>query len=180
MVNHRRYKPDENIFWEGEPGVGMYIIQKGTVKIYKMLPDGNDKELALLRDGDFFGEMALLDESPRSASSVALETSHILVLYRPEFFDILERKPKLGLKVMTKLAQIIGNRLRIANTELQSLCAKFHKPGKLSEMVCEDTLLPGLDTDGGGRPGGDAELLPIFTGFNTKHGWLRRRNIFLT
>ena len=180
IIHHRRYEPDENIFWEGEPGVGMYIIQKGTVKIYKMLPDGNDKELALLKDGDFFGELALLDESPRSASSVALETSHILGLYRPEFFDILERKPKLGLKVTTKLAQMIGNRLRIANTELQPLCAKFHKPEKLSEMACDDTLLPDLGIDGGGRPGGDAALLSIFSGFNTKHGWLRRRNIFLT
>lgn len=133
IIHHRRYAPDENIFLEGEPGVGMYIIQKGTVKIYKMLPDGNDKELALLKDGDFFGELALLDESPR-----------------------------------------------IANTELQSLCAKFHKPEKLSEMACEDTLLPDLGIDGGGRPGGDVELLSIFSGFNTKHGWLRRRNIFLT
>ena len=161
---------------EDEEADALYVVVEGGVNVTK----ANGQFLAFLGPGGFFGEMALLDESPRSASSVALETSHILVLYRPEFFDILERKPKLGLKVMTKLAQIIGNRLRIANTELQSLCAKFHKPGKLSEMVCEDTLLPGLDTDGGGRPGGDAELLPIFTGFNTKHGWLRRRNIFLT
>ena len=111
----------------------MYIIQEGTVKIYKTLSDGSDKELAILKNGDFFGELALLDESPRSASAVARESSHILGLFRPEFFDILERKPKLGIKVTTKLAQMIGNRLRITNTELQSLCTKLHNPEKLSK-----------------------------------------------
>jgi len=146
IVHHRHYKADENIFWEGEPGVGIYIIQEGAVRIYKTLPDGSDKELAILKNGDFFGEMALLDESPRSASAVALETSHILGLFRPEFFDILERKPRLGLDVTTKLAQMIGNRLRITNTELQSLCAKFHKPEKLSQIVPDDRLLSDSDT----------------------------------
>ncbi|HHT9137695.1 MAG TPA: cyclic nucleotide-binding domain-containing protein [Candidatus Wunengus sp. YC60] len=147
IVHQRHYVPNENIFWEGEPGVGMYIIQEGAVKIYKTLSDGNDKELAILKNGDFFGELALLDESPRSASAVALETSHILGLFRPEFFDILERKPKLGLKVTTKLAQMIGNRLRITNTELQSLCAKFHKPEKLSKMTSDEILPSDLDKD---------------------------------
>jgi len=142
IVHHRQYKAGEAVFWEGEPGVGMYIIREGAVKIYKTLPDGSDKELAVLKAGDFFGELALLDESPRSASAVALEASRILGLFCPEFFDILERKPKLGLKVTTKLAKMIGNRLRITNTELQSLCARFHKPEKLSEIVPDDMLLP--------------------------------------
>ncbi len=118
IIHQRCYKPNENIFWEGEPGVGMYIIQKGTVKIYKVLPDMKSKEMAILKSGDFFGELALLDELPRSASAVAMETCHILGLFRPELFDVFERKPKLGLKVITKLAQIIGNRLRITSDRL--------------------------------------------------------------
>ncbi len=141
IVHRRHFKSDEIVFWEGEPGVGMYIIQEGAVKIYKTLPDGNDKQLAVLKNGDFFGELALLDESPRSASAVAMETSQILGLFRPEFFDILERKPKLGLKVTTKLAQMIGNRLRITNNELQSLCARIHRPEKLSKIASDDVLL---------------------------------------
>ena len=141
IVHHRHYKADEIVFWEGEPGVGVYIIQEGTVKIYKTLSNGSDKELAILKSGDFFGELALLDESPRSASAVAQESSHILGLFRPEFFDILERKPKLGIKVTTKLAQMIGNRLRITNTELQSLCTKFHKPDKLSKITPDEILM---------------------------------------
>lgn len=142
IVHQRQYKANENIFWEGEPGVGMYIIQNGTVKIYNTLPDGSNKELAILKNGDFFGELALLDESPRSASAVAMETCHILGLFRPELFDILERKPKLGLKVTTKLAQMIGNRLRITSSKLQSLCsAEPHKSDNLARATSNNTSL---------------------------------------
>jgi len=74
-----------NGFWEGEPGVGMYIIKKGVLKIYKMSTDGKNEDLALLKDGDFFGELALLDDSPRSASAVAIEACHILGFFRPDF-----------------------------------------------------------------------------------------------
>ncbi|MFN3533568.1 MAG: AI-2E family transporter [Candidatus Brocadia sp.] len=89
-IAHRRYfEPSEHIFWEGEPGVGMYIIKKGTVKIYKTSAEGKNEDLAILKDGDFFGELALLDESPRSASAIAMEACHILGFFRPEFFGIL-------------------------------------------------------------------------------------------
>lgn len=131
IIHRRQFKANENIFWEGEPGVGMYIIQKGMVKIYKTSPEGKNEELATLKSGDFFGELALLDESPRSASAVAMEECHILGLFRPDLFDILERKPRLGVKVMMKLAQMIGERLRITNTELQNLRAKL----QTSEIV---------------------------------------------
>ena len=140
IVHRRQYKANENIFLEGEPGVGMYIIQSGMVKIYNTLPDGNNKELAILKNGDFFGELALLDESPRSASAVAIETCHILGLFRPELFDILGKKPKLGFKVTTKLAQMIGNRLRITSSKLQSLCsAESHKSENLASIISDDT-----------------------------------------
>lgn len=121
IVHHRNFKANEHIFWEGEPGVGMYIIKKGSVKIYRKLSEGHDKELAILKIGDFFGEMALLDESPRSASAVAVEESQLLGIYQPELFDVFERAPKIGLKVPVKLAKIIGMRLRKTNEQLQQL-----------------------------------------------------------
>ncbi len=121
IVHHRNFKTNEHIFWEGEPGVGMYIIKKGSVKIYRKLSEGHDKELAMLKSGDFFGELALLDESPRSASAVAMEESQLLGIYHPELFDVFERVPKIGLKVLVKLAKIIGMRLRKTNEQLQQL-----------------------------------------------------------
>lgn len=144
IVHRRNYKANEIIFWEGEPGVGMYIIQSGSVKIYNTLPDSGIKELAILKMGDFFGELALLDESPRSASANALEACQILGLYRPDLFDLLERRPKLGLKVMTKLAQIIGNRLRITSSKLQSIyTAEFYRDK--NQLKIDSNLTPLLE-----------------------------------
>ncbi len=139
IAHYRHLKANEHIFWEGEPGVAMYIIKKGVVKIYKTSADGKHEDLAILKEGDFFGELALLDESPRSASAIAMEACNILGFFRPEFFEILERKPRLGLKVTMKLARIIGGRLRATSTELHSMASQLHKPENLSKIVLNET-----------------------------------------
>jgi len=121
IIHHRYYKKNEVIFYEGEPGVGMYIIQNGKIGIYKKFDDDTREELAILHSGEFFGEMALLDESPRSATAIALETTDILGLFRPDLFNLINRKPKLGNKILFKLAQMLAERLRLSNNELQEV-----------------------------------------------------------
>jgi len=125
VLHRREFKKDEVVFREGEPGVGMYIIYQGSVGIFKNKPDGGEELLAELKEGEFFGEMALLDESPRSATARALEPSIILGLFQPDLFDLIERKPKLGNKILLNLAHIIGERLRRTNEELQALRQKL-------------------------------------------------------
>ena len=119
IIHKRYYKKDEIIFFDGEPGVGMYIIETGTIGIYKDFEGEAKEELAVLKSGDFIGEMALLDDSPRSATAVALENTHLLGLFRPDLFGLLERKPRLGNEILLKLAQMIAERLRLTNMELQ-------------------------------------------------------------
>lgn len=121
IIHHRSYKKNEVIFYEGEPGVGMYIIESGKIGIYKNFDDTSREELATLNAGEFFGEMALLDDSPRSATALALDDSTILGLSRPELFDLIHKKPKLGNKILLKLAQLIAERLRSSNNEVQDL-----------------------------------------------------------
>ncbi|MDZ7265143.1 MAG: cyclic nucleotide-binding domain-containing protein [candidate division KSB1 bacterium] len=121
LVHNRYFKKNEVVFYEGEPGVGMYIIETGMVGIYKEVNNQIKEELAILRPGEFFGEMALLDESPRSATAIALENSQILGLFRPDLFDLIYRKPRLGNKILLKLAQMIAERLRLSNAELYEL-----------------------------------------------------------
>jgi CRP-like cAMP-binding protein len=125
ILHRREFKKGEIVFHEGEPGVGMYIIYRGCVGVYKNRPDGGEELLAELREGEFFGEMALLDESPRSATARALEPSIILGLFQPDLFDLIERKPKLGNKILLNLAHIIGERLRRTNEELEQLRRKL-------------------------------------------------------
>ena len=125
LLHRRTYKADEAIFWEGEPGVGMYIVQEGTVAIYKGTSEKEKEELAKLAHGEFFGELALLDESPRSATAMALEDSKILGLFRPDLLELIDRKPRLGNKFLFNLSLLIGERLKHTNEELQTLWDKL-------------------------------------------------------
>jgi CRP-like cAMP-binding protein len=127
LIHRRTFKANETIFWEGEPGVGMYVIQRGVVAIFKHAPGEDREELATLRNGDFFGELALLDETPRSATAVAKEPSDIIGLFRPDLFDLLERKPRLGNKFLFQLASIVGERLKNTNVEMQALRTQLDK-----------------------------------------------------
>lgn len=129
LIHRRAFKASETIFWEGEPGVGMYIIQRGTVVIFKHAPGEGREELATLRSGEFFGELALLDETPRSATAVAKEPSDIIGLFRPDLFELLERKPRLGNKFLFQLATIVGDRLKNTNVEMQALRTQLDKSG---------------------------------------------------
>ncbi len=123
LVHQRQYTKGENIFQEEEPGMGMYIIKSGKVKIITKV-NGNESELAQLSVGDLFGELALLDEFPRSATAVAVEKTEVIAIFRPDFFDLMQRNTGLGLKIALKLAQMIGIRLRVANNRLKEMEAK--------------------------------------------------------
>jgi len=120
LCHLRDYKTDEHIFREGEPGVGMYVILEGLVDIYKK--DGkHERHLATLETGDFFGELALLEEQPRTASAMAKNHCRMIGFFRPDFMSIVERKPRIGAQIMFNMARLIGQRLIHANQELDRL-----------------------------------------------------------
>ncbi|MBW7889134.1 MAG: cyclic nucleotide-binding domain-containing protein [Bacteroidetes bacterium] len=125
MIVHRRnYSKGEYVFYQGDPGLGMYVIEKGKVAIVLSGEEGTEKELTELDDGDFFGEIALLDQSPRSASVLVKEDSKLIGFFRPDLFSIIEKTPKTGLKIITTLAEMIGERLRNTNNEVSKLRAE--------------------------------------------------------
>jgi CRP-like cAMP-binding protein len=118
ILHTREYKTEESIFNEGDVGLGMYIIVKGKVRIVYS-PDC--KVLAELGEGDFFGELSLLDESPRSAAAIAAAPCVLMCFFKPELLDLLERNPKLGTRILFKLAWTIGERLKSTNEQLRTL-----------------------------------------------------------
>ena len=125
IVHRRQYSKGEYVFYQGDPGLGMYVVEKGKVGIVVSGEDGSQKEVTELNDGDFFGEIALLDESPRSATVIVKEDSELIGFFRPDLFEIMEKTPKTGLKIITKLAEMIGERLRNMNTEFSKLRAEI-------------------------------------------------------
>ena len=112
ILHRRNLSADEAIVKEGDPGVGMYIIVSGTVQILQVGEGGVRLQLATLTSGDFFGEQALLDDSPRTASAYASETCRIIGFFRPDLLELIESNPRLGLKIVMRLSQMISVRLR--------------------------------------------------------------------
>ena len=121
IVHKRQYRAGEPVFYQGDPGLGMYIIQEGEVSISLAGKDSVEEELAVLTDGDFFGEIALLDESPRSANAICKADCTLIGFFRPDLFELIEKKPRLGTKIVLKLAEIVAQRLRKTDKELSKL-----------------------------------------------------------
>ena len=115
LTHERFYKANEPVFKKLAPGEGMYVILKGTVEIKD--PDSNTT-FATLGSGDFFGELALLDEEPRSAMAVATEASELVGFFRTDLLTLMKRDPELGNKILLNLSRVLGERLRRTNLEL--------------------------------------------------------------
>ena len=111
IVHKRTFMPNEIIFYERQPGAGMYIIKKGLIKLTKTVNEERVK-ISELKDGEFFGEMALLDEYPRSAEATAVERTEVLGIVRPDLFDLIESNPKLGYRILLRLSKSLASRLR--------------------------------------------------------------------
>jgi len=127
IVHKREYRSGEPVFYQGDPGLGMYIVKDGEVSIVIQGKDGNERELALFSDGDFFGELALLDESPRSANAVCKTECTLIGFFRPDLFELIEKNTTLGIKIVLKLAEIVAQRLRHTDKELSKVKSQLER-----------------------------------------------------
>lgn len=118
VLHRREYASDEVLFRQGNPGVGMYVIREGAVEIVYEPTGGT---LAELGDGDFLGELALLNESPRSATAIARSDSVLYGLYRPDFLGLVEHDTDLGVQLLLRMSQVISKRLIHVNDQVQVL-----------------------------------------------------------
>ena len=119
IVHRRVYLPQETVVHQGNPGLGMYIIQSGSAHVLLEAEDGRMIRLATLDDGQFFGEMSLLDGAARAASVVAAERSHIIGFFRADLMDLIAHSPRLGFKIVLRISQLMGERLRETLQELR-------------------------------------------------------------
>lgn len=113
----RRFGVDQIIFHHGDPGGLLYIIMRGKVKISHGMPDGQEALLAILGKGDFFGELALLDDAPRSATAEAIEATETLTLHRDDFIDHIGKNPEFAYHVMRTLTK----RIRHLNDQISDV-----------------------------------------------------------
>lgn len=105
------FKAGSVIFCEYEPGDSFYLIQSGSVKIVKIFGD-IEKTIDILQPGEFFGEMALLEEAPRSATIIAVEESKLLEFNRENFEILMQGNPQIALKLLKLFAKRIYDQKR--------------------------------------------------------------------
>lgn len=118
ILHHRTYQDGEFVFLKGQPGAAMFLIKTGQINVIDYDKDNRATVIATLNPGDFFGELALLDDSPRSASAMAVEPTEIYAISRTDLEHLLTTSPQIGLRVYRALAVIIGTRLKNANVQL--------------------------------------------------------------
>jgi CRP/FNR family cyclic AMP-dependent transcriptional regulator len=108
----RQLMPGEVLFHEGDTGEEMYFIRKGKIKI-SIGEEEQEKVLAILKDGDFFGEMAVIDGSPRSASATAIEETDLLIIDKESFVSKINENPLVAyvIEVLTKRVRTLDEQL---------------------------------------------------------------------
>lgn len=117
MTVRQVYKKDNMVLIEEEIGSTMFIILNGRVKISRISDEGREVILSILVDGDFFGEMSILDGQTRSANAVTLEDTELMIIRRENFLQILHDHPQVAINLLKELA----HRLRRSDSQIKSL-----------------------------------------------------------
>lgn len=119
ILQEKTYSKDEKIFSEDDYGETMYIINYGTIKISRGEGE-KKKELITFYAGDFFGEIALFDRLPRTATAITLEETSVYEIHRDEFAKLIADHSSIGIKVMYRVIQDLAKRIRRMDIQLDS------------------------------------------------------------
>ena len=138
---HRSYRRNEVIFHRDDPGSTLYIVQQGQVKISLPGIEGDEVTLQFFGPGEFFGEMSLLDDLPRSATATALEPTRALSLGREPFLAALQRESSIASTVMN----VLGRRLRHTNEMIEDIVT-LDIPARLAKKLLELASTYGVET----------------------------------
>lgn len=127
IVHIRTYRPGEFVFRQGEVGVGMYIVVNGAVDVHVEDLQAEESErtsmlITRLTAGDFFGELSLVeDNGRRTATAVASDETSLIGFFKPDLLEIVDRSPSTGAKIVLRLAQVLGKRLKETTHKVSEL-----------------------------------------------------------
>ena len=132
LASRRRIPKDTVVFFENEEGDFFFMILEGRIKVTILGDDGREVILSVLGPGDFFGEMALLDNEPRSATAIAIEETELLSLHRTDFQTALADNKSITVALIRSLSA----RLRRANHQISTL-ALLDVYGRVARVIAE-------------------------------------------
>jgi CRP/FNR family cyclic AMP-dependent transcriptional regulator len=123
-MQKRTYHAGEILFSEGQIGKAVFIIRSGEVELTRSLKDGRTRSLGKLGEGQIFGEMALLENMPRTAGATVTQDGEIFLLYTSTLEALILRIPAIGVIIMRNMAIMLSALLRRTNQELDSRASK--------------------------------------------------------
>lgn len=123
-LHSRTYHEGEVVFVSGDIGRALFILESGAVELTRPSPGDKPHVLYHLKPGDFFGEMALLESLPRTATATATEKTCLHLLYKSKLDSLLNGEPRIGVTVMSHLARLLSARLRRLSSDPKLLSAK--------------------------------------------------------
>jgi CRP/FNR family transcriptional regulator, cyclic AMP receptor protein len=131
-ARERSYPKNSVIVFEDDPGDALYMVISGQVKVVLTAEDGREVILSVRDRGDFFGEMGLIDDEPRSAHVIAMEDSRLLVLRREDFQRCLAEIPEIAIGLLRALV----GRLRQADEKIGGLVL-LDVPGRVASLILD-------------------------------------------
>jgi len=145
ITRERSYPRNSVILFEDDPGDALYVVAQGQVKVVLIGEDGREVILSVLGEGDFFGEMSLIDEEPRSAHVIAMEDSNLLVIRREDFQALLlDLADEAGSDRITRrlthhtIAQMIGSSRETVSRTMRELVEKGYIEISRREILIRD------------------------------------------
>ena len=145
-LKSRAFKPGEVIFHRDDAGQVLYLIREGKVRIYITSPEGQEVALALFGPGDTFGELALLDGQPRSASAIAVDPVETYTLQRNDFINVVLHRPRIAVQVMN----VLSRRLRQTDEMIENLLF-LNVHGRVAKKLLDLAETHGIKTPEGIR-----------------------------
>jgi CRP/FNR family transcriptional regulator, cyclic AMP receptor protein len=145
MTVTRKLGKNDILFVKGDAGDSFFGVQEGKIKITTTSPNGKEVTLNIIEEGQFFGEIALLDGMNRTADAVAMEKTELLVIQRRDFIPFLEKYPQLCIQVI----QLLCKRVRITS-EMVEDAAFLPLDGRLAKRLLNLAELYGEELSGGG------------------------------
>ena len=121
LLEEERFTAGTKIFGEGDSGDRLYLVDQGAVRISKQIHDGGEEALAVFRSGDYFGELTLIDEQPRSADAIADEDVVLHALTRDNFKSLVGSDSAATTAMLLALVRTLAGRLRETNEQVKAM-----------------------------------------------------------
>ncbi len=137
LVIEKDFDKGDAIFFEGDQGIGFYLIAKGQVKVYKLSTEGKEKILHIFSDGEPFGEVAVFSGKNFPANAEAIVKSHLLFFPRSSFVDLISGNPSLSLNMLAVLAKRLNQfAVQIENLTLKDVPVRL---ATYLSYLCEES-----------------------------------------